>query len=106
MTSQEIQEGAGNGAYFTLSYPPSLASSRSSSPGPNPLNSLKSDKGQSNLRKDKHGTAVEDIMPEKLPEDVYEATLPRWRAVVRQKLVGVVQRESEVIAKMQVRYVI
>jgi hypothetical protein len=39
----------------------------------------------------------------RLPEDVYTNTLPWWRAALRRKCVAVVERESEVIAKWQVR---
>jgi hypothetical protein len=39
----------------------------------------------------------------RLPEDVYTNTLPSWRAALRRKCVAVVEWESEVIAKLQVR---
>jgi hypothetical protein len=39
----------------------------------------------------------------RLPEDVYTNTLPWWRAALRRKCVAVVEWESEVIAKGQVR---
>lgn len=39
----------------------------------------------------------------RLPEDVYANTLPWWRAALRRKSVAVVEWESEVIAKWQVR---
>ena len=38
----------------------------------------------------------------RLPEDVYTNTLPSWRAALRRKCVAVVERESEVIVKLQV----
>ncbi|KAF7321362.1 Sphingosine-1-phosphate phosphatase [Mycena kentingensis (nom. inval.)] len=56
---------------FTLSGPPSAASSRTTSPAP------------------------ED------PMDVYEATLPRFRAAVRRKLVASIKTESRIIAQLQ-----
>lgn len=40
--------------------------------------------------------------PGQLPDDVYNATLPRWRAAIRRHLVKVVARESIVIARLQV----
>jgi hypothetical protein len=39
----------------------------------------------------------------RLPEDVYANTLPSWRAALRRKCVAVVEWESEVIGKLQVR---
>ena len=39
----------------------------------------------------------------RLPEDVYANYLSWWRAALRRKCVVVVERESEVIAKWQVR---
>jgi hypothetical protein len=44
----------------------------------------------------------EDPTPGRRPMDVYDVTLPRWRAALRRRLVKTVQRESEIIAKMQV----
>lgn len=37
------------------------------------------------------------------PEDVYDRSLPWWRAAVRRKLVDSVKEESRIIARMQVR---
>ena len=39
--------------------------------------------------------------PGQLPDDVYNATLPRWRAAVRNHLVKAVARESIVISRVQ-----
>ena len=39
--------------------------------------------------------------PGQLPDDVYNATLPRWRAAVRNYLVKAVARESTVISRVQ-----
>ena len=39
----------------------------------------------------------------RLPEDVYTNTLPWWRAALRRKCVVVVEWESEIIGKWQVR---
>lgn len=44
---------------------------------------------------------MESMIPGQLPMDVYEATLPWWRAAVRRALVGTVLWESKIIAKMQ-----
>jgi hypothetical protein len=40
----------------------------------------------------------------RLPEEIYTNTLPRWRATLRRKCVSVVELESEVIGKWQVRF--
>ncbi|KAJ3556621.1 hypothetical protein NP233_g11939 [Leucocoprinus birnbaumii] len=100
MSTAETQERANKSAHFTLSYPPSVASSRSSSPAPGlDRNSLTSSK--TNGKGEKNGLNVEDLVPGKLPMDVYDATLPKWRAAVRRVLVRTVRWESEVLAKMQ-----
>ncbi|KAG6379507.1 hypothetical protein JVT61DRAFT_9998 [Boletus reticuloceps] len=39
--------------------------------------------------------------PRQLPDDIYNATLPRWRAVIRNHLLKAVARESIVIARLQ-----
>lgn len=39
----------------------------------------------------------------RLSEDIYANTLPWWRAALRRKFVAVVEWESEVIARWQVR---
>ena len=72
---------------LTLSMPTSYSasSSLSSSPG-SPSNGFHS-QGQ---------------QPGKQPKDVYDTSLPWWRAAIRRKLVASVQRESRVIARMQV----
>ncbi|KAJ7199136.1 sphingosine-1-phosphate phosphatase [Mycena pura] len=65
---------------FTLSGPPS----RVGSPTP------------SLLREELLEKSLDDV-----PMDVYDATLPPWRAAVRRKLVASVHVESALIAKMQ-----
>ncbi|KAF8653533.1 hypothetical protein AX14_008296 [Amanita brunnescens Koide BX004] len=70
-------------AQFTLSLPSSAASSRNSSPAP--------------LNRD----AKPDESPGRLPLDVYDVMLPRWRAAIRQRLLRTVEVESRVIARMQ-----
>lgn len=40
--------------------------------------------------------------PGLLPDDIYNATLPRWRAAIRAHLVKAVARESIVIGRLQV----
>lgn len=44
-----------------------------------------------------------DKSPGQLPQDVYNSTLPWWRAATRAKLLKAVERESPVLARMQVR---
>lgn len=39
--------------------------------------------------------------PGQFPDDIYNATLPRWRAVIRTFLVNAVARESPIIARLQ-----
>lgn len=39
--------------------------------------------------------------PGQLPDDIYNATLPRWRATIRTLLVKAVARESPIIARLQ-----
>ncbi|KAJ6627628.1 hypothetical protein B0H10DRAFT_2210141 [Mycena sp. CBHHK59/15] len=75
---------------FTLSGPPSTASSRTGSPAPSPAPSTA-------LKPD----FLDADAPGCRPMDVYDATLPAWRAAVRRKLVAKIRVESVVIAKMQ-----
>ena len=75
----------------------SAPSSRSSSPGPYGYDEKRlSSVSGTNLDSD------DDLTPGRLARDVYEATLPKWRAAVRRRLVAAVEVESKVIAKMQV----
>ena len=46
---------------------------------------------------------TESVAAGRLPEEVYAKTLPWWRAALRAKCVEVVEWESEVIGKWQVR---
>ena len=39
----------------------------------------------------------------RLPEEIYTNTLPSWRLALRQRCLVVVERESEIIARWQVR---
>ncbi|KAF5380023.1 hypothetical protein D9615_006192 [Tricholomella constricta] len=97
---QKLEEPRGRptSAHFTLSVPGSENSSRASSPAP----SLKANGYASNERPVFNGTKRgSDATPGRLPMDVYDVTLPRWRAVIRKGLVKTVKWESEVIARMQ-----
>ena len=76
--------------FFAVSVASSAASSRASSPAP--------------LAREKY-PYTRDGGPVDVPSrqiDMYDATLHWWRAAIRRSLVKFVQRESEVIAKMQV----
>jgi hypothetical protein len=48
------------------------------------------------------GAPLYATSPGYLPANIYDATLPWWRAAIRRKLVQNVERESPVIARMQV----
>jgi hypothetical protein len=61
---------------------------------------LKTEPHTDDLPGEEHTTGV---AAGRLPEDVYTNTLPWWRAALRRKCVAVVEWESEVIAKWQVR---
>ena len=80
---------------FTLSLPSSAASSRSSSPAP-----VLGKKNDSQVDKALGGGS--DESPGRLPLDVYDAMLPRWRALIRKTLLRRVESESKIIARMQV----
>lgn len=45
-------------------------------------------------------------MSGQLPDDIYNTTLPRWRAAIRTYLVKAVARESPIIAHLQVCFFI
>ena len=52
-------------------------------------------------------TAVFDASRDTLgqpPDDIYNVTLPRWRAAIRTHLVKAVTRESIVIGRLQARF--
>ncbi|KAJ8688727.1 Long-chain base-1-phosphate phosphatase [Pleurotus ostreatus] len=73
---------------FTASPPSSVASSRSSSPAP--------------LERTRDwGDEKNDDLPGLNAVDVYEATLPWWRAALRRQIVKNVTWESNVIARIQ-----
>ncbi|KAJ7096101.1 PAP2 superfamily-domain-containing protein [Mycena epipterygia] len=80
---------------FTLSGPPSTASSRAGSPAPSTPSSY-----SMSLQEDYIGKTIQDD-PGCRPMDVYDATLPPWRAAVRRKLVASIRVESVIVAKMQ-----
>ncbi|KAJ7867139.1 hypothetical protein B0H13DRAFT_2560227 [Mycena leptocephala] len=80
---------------FTLSGSSSVASSRTVSPAPTPPTSLGEEAEEYLLEK----VALDD--PGCRPMDVYDATLPAWRAAVRRVLVAQICIESVLVAKMQ-----
>ncbi|KAF8156625.1 PAP2 superfamily-domain-containing protein [Crassisporium funariophilum] len=92
--------------HFTLSNPPSATSSRSSSPAPSSPLQANGFYGRNGSIYGNHDTKTRSTLPDdstpgRQPKDVYETTLPWWRAAIRRKLVAGVHWESEVIAKMQ-----
>ncbi|KAF8880461.1 PAP2 superfamily-domain-containing protein [Gymnopilus junonius] len=94
-------------ARFTLSLPPSEASSRSSSPAPSDRVTLQPPPNYIDSTHDYINTKLNQSLLEddekhgRQGRDVYESTLSWWRAGLRRKLVTTVQWESQVIAKMQ-----
>ena len=102
MYNAEIKGSPGRPMFSYLLSP---ASSRSSSPAPDfGCDSHKPPEldGSYTLKDQLTNLILEDHIPGKKPMDVYEATLPKWRAGVRRALVKSVQWESTVIADMQV----
>ncbi|RDB18722.1 Dihydrosphingosine 1-phosphate phosphatase YSR3 [Hypsizygus marmoreus] len=105
---EELDEprlGRNTSAHFTVSVPGSENSSRAPSPAP-----FLRGNGQSPRNGDDIYVAIKrmseeqahlDVTPGRRPMDVYDATLPWWRAAIRRKLVKAVQKESKVIARMQ-----
>ena len=97
--SEDQRRGRHPGVRFTISVPGSENSSRASSRAPSPLR-----KGGDFSSNDdfSHVNATSPPSPGRRSADVYGATLPWWRATVRRKLLVAVQRESKVIARVQV----
>jgi len=93
-----MQDPAHKSVHFTLSGPPSEASSRSSSPGP--PSPLSQDTFNDHFDRKTRPNVSYDGIPRRA-KDVYDATLPWWRAAIRRRLVNVVHWESNVIARMQ-----
>lgn len=81
--------------HFSITVPSSASSSRSASPVPSP------DFRDSFVSEKREGK--EDVSPGHRSTDVYDTTLPAWRAYIRRQLVKTVEKESRVIARMQVR---
>ncbi|EAU82992.1 sphingosine-1-phosphate phosphatase [Coprinopsis cinerea okayama7 len=79
--------------HFSISGPDSAPSSRSASPAPA--------YDFNDIVKTEKLNGVEDVSPGQGPTDVYDTTLPAWRAAVRRILVKTVEKESRVIARMQ-----
>ncbi|TFK21744.1 sphingosine-1-phosphate phosphatase [Coprinopsis marcescibilis] len=76
------------GKHFTISVPPSSAStSRSASPA--------LDDAEEKINR------IYDAAPGQHATDVYDTTLPPFRALIRRKLVKIVEKESRVLARLQ-----
>lgn len=118
MSLSSQNRGRNAQVHFSLSTASSAASSRTSSPAP--MNDLPrangfyergNGRGYDNKYSDckkENGTLYsvpEASIPGKLPRDVYDSTLPWWRASIRRQLLKTVKRESEVLARMQVSVV-
>lgn len=115
MLAADHRAGRNPSVQFTLSVPPS----RTSSPSPSPSDDLEFssldgylslNEKAPNAQNNHKSLAVnagpfvagEDLIPGRLSTNIYDTTLPRWRAAIRRSLVKTVRRESEVIARMQV----
>ncbi|KAG6871786.1 hypothetical protein C0995_016626 [Termitomyces sp. Mi166 len=83
-------------SHFALSVPGSENTSRESSPAP----SLRRNGYPAPLANLDDGSD-DDTTPGLLPTDVYDVTLPRWRAAIRRRIMRSVQWESKVIARLQ-----
>jgi hypothetical protein len=83
--------------HFTISVPPSVASSRSASPAPSD-----DDDDYFDEKFGPKGERGYDEAPGQHSTDVYDTTLPWWRAAIRRKVLERVRLESQVIAKVQV----
>ncbi|PFH44675.1 hypothetical protein AMATHDRAFT_11208 [Amanita thiersii Skay4041] len=120
----------GTSVQFSLSLSSSAASSRSSSPVPAPPSHLHPYKqyyshhpthlnhtvinGNGNADAGTNADYLDEKLaaltstcttsPGRGPVNMYEATLSPWRAAIRRVLVKQVEKESKVIAKMQVRF--
>lgn len=109
MTTSNIDLGLDKIKYdkekkFTL-FIPSESSSLASSPASTPIES----RGEYPLhseRKHEHVSVADGVLPRKQPKDVYDTSLSWWRVAIRRKLVASVERESKVIAQMQVSIII
>lgn len=88
---------SGHSVHFSLSesVPPSASFSRSQSPFP-----PEGKKAHDVWRRKTSSDLNEVLRPQR--DDVYDRTLPWWRAAVRRKLVASIKEESRIIAKMQV----
>jgi hypothetical protein len=91
--------------HFTLSGPPSEASSRAPSPAPACPLPLKNGSATANNGYPDLKTRLRplegEISPDSEGKDVYDTTLSWWQAGLRRRLVTMVKWESIVIAKMQ-----
>lgn len=94
--------------HFTLSAQTTPNSSRSSSPASSLKSSngertvyLNEKEGSRSVAREKHPLREEGLAAGR-PMDVYDATMPRWRASLRRQLVKAVTVESQMIARMQV----
>jgi len=97
--SEDHRRGRHSTVRFTISVPESENSSRASSRAPSPLGKAAQLSFNDVLA---HGDATSPPSPGRRSADVYDTTLPWWRAAVRRKLLVAVQRETKVIARMQV----
>ncbi|RXW18956.1 hypothetical protein EST38_g6891 [Candolleomyces aberdarensis] len=88
--------GRKKGLHFTISVPPSVASSRAASPAPSD-----DDNDYFDEKFGPKGERGYDEAPGQHSTDVYDTTLPWWRAAIRRKVVERVRLESQVIAKIQ-----
>lgn len=94
--------------HFSISGPPSEASSRAPSPAPTLSREPSYQNGAAHdldAQSLKHRFFTDEVTPGLQGKDVYDSTLSWWRAGIRRKLVATVQWESRIIATMQVSYI-
>ncbi|KAJ8514226.1 hypothetical protein ONZ45_g8224 [Pleurotus djamor] len=103
MTSRNNDHDDSGRPRFTLSPASSVASSRESSPAP--ISRLRPPSSMAELEDDKQEKELTWVGSNDLPglksTDVYETTLPWWRAAIRRQIIKNVRWESDVIATIQ-----
>ncbi|KAL0579647.1 Long-chain base-1-phosphate phosphatase [Marasmius crinis-equi] len=90
-----MQNGQSNGR-VTFDLEDDFSEPPTRSPSPSPWS-----ENQGFFDEKARGHSGIDVSPGKAPSDIYEATLPWWRAAIRRKIVQRVEVESKVVARLQ-----